>query len=141
VSSGVIFQPVITATPRPDGSIVHVVQEGQTLWTIAAVYGLDLAQLLSLNGLAEDSFVHPGDEVIVRPAATATPTDAPSPTVAPSAPPPTATLSSEQAAAATPDLLDQLKAVDPRDVLAGACITAWVVIVIAGIVIGARRVW
>jgi LysM repeat protein len=141
VSSGVLFQPVITATPRPDGSIVHVVQEGQTLWTIAAVYGLDLAQLLSLNGLAEDSFVHPGDEVIVRPAATATPTDAPSATVAPSPPPATATLSAEQAAAATPDLVDQLREVDPRDVLAGACITTWVVIVIAGIVIAARRVW
>ena len=58
--------PVLQATPMPDGSIVHTVQAGQTLWTVAAVYDIALAELLQLNGSTENSLLHPGDELLIR---------------------------------------------------------------------------
>ena len=132
-------QPVVTVTPRPDGAVVHVVEEGQTLWTIAAVYGIDLAQLLSLNGMTEDSFVHPGDEVIVRAAATATATTAPSATASSSPGPPTVIPLTSTPVPFGASLLAQATAVSPRDLLAGGCVVAWVVLVVAGLVVAVRR--
>jgi len=132
-------QPVITVTPQPDGAVVHVVEEGQTLWTIAAVYGLDLAQLLSLNGMTEDSFVHPGDRVVIRAGSTATPTTLPSATPSPSPGPATVNPPTPTAAPLGSSLLAQVAAVNPRDLLAGGCVAAWVIIVIAGLVVAVRR--
>jgi uncharacterized protein YkwD len=64
--------PVIQATPQPDGSVVHTVQVGQTLWTIAAVYGVDLDSLLALNGLSPGAILHEGDRIVVVPSSTPT---------------------------------------------------------------------
>jgi len=58
-------QPVVVSTPRADGSIVHIVQQGQALWNIAATYKISLKDLLDLNGLTENSVIHPGDELII----------------------------------------------------------------------------
>ena len=58
--------PITLATPREDGSIVHVVQDGQALWTLAAYYEVPLTDILLYNGLQPDSFVQPGDEVVIR---------------------------------------------------------------------------
>jgi uncharacterized protein YkwD/LysM repeat protein len=58
--------PVIRSTPGPDGSIVHEVQPGQTAWTIAAVYGVALADLVQINHLGPQAVVRPGDRIIVR---------------------------------------------------------------------------
>lgn len=74
-----VIIPVQVATPRPDGSIVHVVQPGQALWNIAAAYKVSLADLLALNGLKESSLIYPGDKILVR-AAQATSTPSPTPT-------------------------------------------------------------
>lgn len=65
--------PVEIAEPREDGSVVHVVQAGQTAWDIAAVYEVPLADILRLNRLPETPLLVPGDEVIVRPSPHATP--------------------------------------------------------------------
>jgi uncharacterized protein YkwD len=62
-----IYSPVLMATPMEDGSIVHVVQSGQTLWTIAAVYGLELQTLLDLNNLTSGTWVFPGDQILIQP--------------------------------------------------------------------------
>jgi uncharacterized protein YkwD len=71
-------EPFFVATPAPDGSITHTVAPGQTLWTIAAYYGVDLDTLRRLNGFGESPILHPGDLVMVsEAAATATPTIAP----------------------------------------------------------------
>ena len=61
-----IITPIELAEPREDGSIVHVMQQGQAMWTIAAYYDVDLDYLYLINGLGEDNVLHPGDEVTVR---------------------------------------------------------------------------
>lgn len=66
--------PFVISTPDENGAIYHEVQPGQTAWTIAAYYGIDLAALLALNGLAEDSFLQPGDVLLIRSGATPAPT-------------------------------------------------------------------
>ncbi len=60
-----IIYPVKTATANPDGSITHIVQYGQTLYGIADAYGITLAELLTLNGLTEDSAIYPDDKLII----------------------------------------------------------------------------
>jgi uncharacterized protein YkwD len=62
-----VAPPVQLSTPEPDGSIHHVMQAGQTAWTVAAYYGIDLAELLRLNNLTENSVLQPGDVLIIRP--------------------------------------------------------------------------
>ncbi|MBN1430999.1 MAG: LysM peptidoglycan-binding domain-containing protein [Anaerolineae bacterium] len=54
-------------TPGPDGSIQHVVQDGQTAWTVAAYYGIELQELLALNNLTEDAVLCPGDVLLIHP--------------------------------------------------------------------------
>lgn len=87
--------PPPTATPQ----LTHIVQSGENLWTVAAVHGLSLEQLLGYNpNLTADSVLHIGDEIRVVPEMpTDTPTTAVSPT--PTFPP---TNPSALAAAATP---------------------------------------
>ncbi len=63
---GPVVVPVSRAAPNADGSIIHVVQEGQTLWDIAAVYGADLGEIERLNNIGTDRIVHPGDQIIVK---------------------------------------------------------------------------
>lgn len=72
------------ATPNADGSIIHVVQQGQTLIGIATVYDVPIQELLALNNLTMDSIILPGDKILVKPAD-------PTPTLTPIQIPPTAT--------------------------------------------------
>lgn len=73
------FKPLVVATAAADGSIIHVVEQGQTLWTIAAKYSISLDELLALNNMTQNSFVYPGNKIIVHPSNTpgAPPTSAP----------------------------------------------------------------
>jgi uncharacterized protein YkwD len=65
-------QPLLmTSTPNPDGSVMHVVAAGQTLWTIATAYGLTVAQLKEINKLLSDS-VFVGDRLMILPSFTPT---------------------------------------------------------------------
>ncbi len=97
--------PVRVATARPDGAIIHKVERGQSLWTIAAVYGVDLGQLMATNGFEEGAVIFPGEEVVIRPPDTPTPTltYTPSPTFTPSA---TFTPSPTFTPSATPTITD-----------------------------------
>ena len=58
--------PLAVATPREDGSIVHIVGFGQTLWTIATLYGITVDELLTLNNLTVSSVIFPGEELIIQ---------------------------------------------------------------------------
>jgi LysM repeat protein/uncharacterized protein YkwD len=46
---------VQTATPARDGSLVHVVRQGQSLWSIAIAYQTHIEQIQQLNGIAADN--------------------------------------------------------------------------------------
>lgn len=58
--------PTPTPLPTPTPPYEHIVKRGQTLWTIAALHGLKIEELLYLNSLTENAFISPGDELIVR---------------------------------------------------------------------------
>lgn len=58
-------QPVLAATPREDGSIVHVVEYGQALSTIAEIYGVTVDQIKALNQLSGNT-IWVGMELIIR---------------------------------------------------------------------------
>jgi LysM repeat protein len=60
-----LVQPVVKATPGPDGSVIHVVQYGQSLWAISDAYGVPLADILNLNGLTEDSSIFPDEQLLI----------------------------------------------------------------------------
>jgi len=68
-------EPLVTATPQEDGSIIHTVGPGETLWEIAISYDVVISQLASLNLLdAENPVIYPGDTIIIRTGYTPTPT-------------------------------------------------------------------
>jgi murein DD-endopeptidase MepM/ murein hydrolase activator NlpD len=74
--------PFPTPTPGPDGRIIYIVKEGDTLWRVAAITGVSLDQLRELNDLGTDQPIVPGQELLIGyggPAET-TPTSGPSPT-------------------------------------------------------------
>ena len=71
-ASGEISQysiPVIVSTARPDGDVVHEVQYGQTLWTIAEMYQVSIEQVKLRNGLVDDNIL-PGWKLLIQKAAT-----------------------------------------------------------------------
>ena len=70
--------PVLTSTPRSDGSIIHIVQYGQALITIANAYGVTVDFIKGLNGLTSDE-IFVGDKLIIRLAFTPTATGQESP--------------------------------------------------------------
>ncbi len=62
------IQPIITSTPNPDGSVIHIVQYGETLWNIVEAYGIEMADLLALNGLTEEDAIYPDQQLLIIPA-------------------------------------------------------------------------
>lgn len=54
----------ITPSPTP-GQFEHVVQSGETLTTIAIFYGIELGDLLRVNGLQIDSTIREGQILII----------------------------------------------------------------------------
>ncbi len=71
-------EPVYTVTPQEDGSIVHTVRYGQTLYTIAVWYGVTIDQIKTLNGLTDNN-IYEGEKLIIHqaPSITMTPTITP----------------------------------------------------------------
>ncbi len=69
------YEPVLPATPRPDGAVIHTVRRGQTLMMIAGSYRVPLEDILRYNNLTENSILRIGQEIIVvPPRVTSTPT-------------------------------------------------------------------
>ena len=68
-----VVVPAATSTPQADGSIVHTVSMGETLWGIAAVYDTSVDALAQLNKISPFHFIHPGDQLVLRYPDTPTP--------------------------------------------------------------------
>jgi uncharacterized protein YkwD len=80
-SAGSVSQysiPVAISTAKPDGDVIHEVQYGQTLWSIAVQYDTTIAELKRLNNLPDDT-ISPGWKLLIQKGATqpAPVTDAP----------------------------------------------------------------
>ncbi|HMD90869.1 MAG TPA: CAP domain-containing protein [Anaerolineaceae bacterium] len=83
-----LIMPVVLATPQSDGSIVHVVLDGQSLWSIAIAYGVKINQIVALNKLsANDPMIFPKQKLLIHPA----PSPTPKPSATQTAVPPTRT--------------------------------------------------
>lgn len=60
--------PATTPTPRPDGSVVHIVVEGDTMFGLALKYNVGLDELRRLNaGTVINDFLGIGQEIIISP--------------------------------------------------------------------------
>ncbi|HHY88090.1 MAG TPA: LysM peptidoglycan-binding domain-containing protein [Chloroflexi bacterium] len=61
-----IIVPVETATPGPDGVIIHEVKSGQSLWAIAIAYHTHISDVQAANNmLPGDTTVYIGQELII----------------------------------------------------------------------------
>ena len=79
-----ITPTIVPNTPNPDGSIIHIVQRGDTLGSISMAYSVPLADILKLNGLTIKSTIFVDEKIIIRGASTPTPIK---PTSTPTIPP------------------------------------------------------
>jgi LysM repeat protein len=95
------FNPVLMSTPDSDGSVFHIVKNGQTLYTISVIYGVTVEQIKLLNSLTSD-MIYVGQKLLIKlaptvtitPSRTATvtrPTRTPTQTLMPATPKPTRT--------------------------------------------------
>ncbi|HEY3345455.1 MAG TPA: LysM peptidoglycan-binding domain-containing protein, partial [Anaerolineaceae bacterium] len=110
--------PLVTSTPDANGTVVHIVQYGQALISIASAYGITLKDLKALNNLQADS-ITAGQKLIIRVGATPTitttvtrtatttvkPTSTPR-SRTPTAPPTTPTAAPTRTATPRPPLID-----------------------------------
>jgi hypothetical protein len=85
------FTPFPTPTPGTDGRILYIVQINDSWWRIAAIYAIDLNELLRLNDATSETVLLEGEEVLLGfgGPSEVIPTPGPSPTSAPSLPTPT----------------------------------------------------
>lgn len=65
---------VQTAAPAADGSLVHVVRNGQSMWSIAIAYGVHIKDLQRMNGYLEDQYTIWEGQKLRIPARMVTPT-------------------------------------------------------------------
>lgn len=77
-----------TPTPGPDGRIIYIVQEDDSIWRIAAIFNISLERLYEINNWAQEHTIQPGDQVFLGLGGPqiASPTAGPSPTPAPVTP-------------------------------------------------------
>jgi uncharacterized protein YkwD/LysM repeat protein len=68
-----IIIPVKLATPNANGDIIHEVQQGQSLWSIAIAYGVHIVEIQRLNNMGQYTTIQRGDKLLIRRIGTATP--------------------------------------------------------------------
>ncbi len=72
-----VMTPFPTPTPRADGYIGYIVQEGDSPWRIAAIAGITVEELFALNGILPGDYITPGMELILGSAGPPAPTAGP----------------------------------------------------------------
>jgi LysM repeat protein len=135
---------------QEDGSIIHVVEKGQALWSIGMEYGVSVENLILFNNLPAEPVLQIGQKLIVQPPYTPTPTPTASDTPFPPTPTATRTLrpitpgpTLSPTATITPtsqplfEGVDWLKGVDRRDM--GISLIAICVLGLGGMIFYAIR--
>ena len=79
VAQGQDAPPVTPQTPQPDGSIVHIVQPGDTLFAVSLAYGVSVDEIRQLNNLKENARLVIGQRLLIK--AASPPTIPPNATV------------------------------------------------------------
>ena len=65
--------PVKRSTARPGGDVIHKVQYGQSLWSIAVTYNTTIDQIRAWNNLGEANEIYDGQVLLVQRGATQPP--------------------------------------------------------------------
>ena len=82
--------PVALSTPNEDGIIIHIVQYGETLWSIAIAYDVKIDQILRNSNLnPTTTTVYEKQKLVIQAATESTATSTFTPTVDPGTPTPT----------------------------------------------------
>ena len=77
-----VYQVRVTSTPNEDGSVVHTIQEGETLTSIAEAYGVSTAQIKALNNMQDEwEPIYAGHHLIIKPAGSETQIPSTTPTL------------------------------------------------------------
>jgi LysM repeat protein len=63
------IMPVVRATARPIGDVIHEVKNGQSMWSIAIEYGVKIDQIQRLNNLSSTD-LYSGQKLLVQKGAT-----------------------------------------------------------------------
>jgi LysM repeat protein len=58
--------PILTSTEQLNGSIVHIVQAGESPMGIAEAYGISIEELYGINKLTTQYVLQPGNELIIK---------------------------------------------------------------------------
>ena len=129
--SGPSPTPFPTPTPRADGAVIHVVQSGDTMWTIAIRYAGTMgltpeAALPAIRDLNNNpAFINVGQELVIVPPGQASPAEEPTPEPLAATEESAAEPETEEAAAApTPELIAET-AVDQPDSSNAICVAAF----------------
>lgn len=154
--AAVAIAPLQLASPQSDGSVVHVVEYGQSLWQIAVAYDTTIQSIVELNQLSSETVIWPGDELLVLPPGSLTPAASAESTPAPTPEPqqdnlPPATAASpavqEQQATRTGPAPAETAPVSPgadikRPAIFRGVLAAGLLLVILGLIlVGAGRVF
>jgi uncharacterized protein YkwD len=99
---------IFPSTPASDGSVIHQVRSGETLWLIAITYGVKIDEILALNNLSKDSPIYPKQELIIKKALST-----PSPTGATTSTPYVASQSLTPALSPSVPLVTQTEVINP----------------------------
>jgi LysM repeat protein len=51
--------------PPPEGSRTHTVQPGETLFSIALLYGVPVQDIILINNLPNPNFIYPGQTLVI----------------------------------------------------------------------------
>ena len=70
-------------TPGADGRIIYIAKAHDTAWTIAAIFGISLDELKTLNKWGDNPIIQPGQEVVLGYAGPVEPTSVFGPTATP----------------------------------------------------------
>jgi uncharacterized protein YkwD len=75
--------PVKRSTARPDGNVIHKVQYGQSLWSIAVTYNTTIDQICAWNNLGDSTEIYDGQVLLVQMRATQPPPTTQTPQTSP----------------------------------------------------------